>query len=341
MVQTTDLRNTDDAPLFGRLHRSWFGCVLVQRQVTAAVMVIVEKRLQMARQAGLVENNHVIQALATNRANDPFDIRPLPGRARSGQDLFDSHGLDLIHKFLSKDSIAIAQEIAGCRVPGERFPELVSGPLRGWMCRDSKMQNAPAVVCQHQKHVEDLKADRRHGEKVDRNQALYMVFQKGPPGLRGWFSPTDHVFAHAGFSDVDAKLQKLAVNPRGAPEWFFTTHDADPFANLLRNARPARLAPPNLPAPEKTEAFPVPSHHGRRLDQKDVGPPFLPDGRDPDPQESIRRGQFRPLPRALQNAELVAKDENLCLERRPDSEGCQESREQCRKYRRVWESTKE
>jgi hypothetical protein len=41
-----------------------------------------------------------------------------------------------------------------------------------------------------------------------------VVLRKGPPRLRGWSSPMDHVFAYAGLSDVDSQLQKLAVNPR-------------------------------------------------------------------------------------------------------------------------------
>src|SRR3982750_2921384 len=96
MVQTTGLRNTDDAPPFGGLYRSWFGCVLVQRQVTAAVMVVVDKRLEMAGQAGLMEHDDVIQALPANGANHPFDIGALPGRPWGRQDLFDAHRLYLL-----------------------------------------------------------------------------------------------------------------------------------------------------------------------------------------------------------------------------------------------------
>src|SRR4051794_32227163 len=109
MVQTTDLRNTDDVSLFGRLYRSWFGCVLVQRQVTAAVMVVVEKRSEMARQVSLVKNDHVVQALAANGPDHPFHIGALPGRARGRQHLFDTHGLHLFNEVTAEDPVAIAQ----------------------------------------------------------------------------------------------------------------------------------------------------------------------------------------------------------------------------------------
>jgi predicted Zn-dependent protease len=44
-------------------------------------------------QASFVEHDHVIQALAANGADHPFDICLLPGRAWRRQDLLDSHGI--------------------------------------------------------------------------------------------------------------------------------------------------------------------------------------------------------------------------------------------------------
>src|SRR3982751_3226218 len=110
MVQTTGLRNTDDASLFGRLYRSWFGCVLVQRQVTAAVMVVVDKGLELARQAGWMEHDHVIQALSANGANHPFDIGALPGRPWGRQDLLDAHRLHLLDEMESEDEVPTPED---------------------------------------------------------------------------------------------------------------------------------------------------------------------------------------------------------------------------------------
>jgi len=71
MMQAAHLRNTDHPSLCGRLHRPWFGRIFLQSQVTAGVMVVVQEGLQMVRQAGLVENNHVIEAFAAKGPNDP------------------------------------------------------------------------------------------------------------------------------------------------------------------------------------------------------------------------------------------------------------------------------
>lgn len=83
----------------------------------------------------------------------------------------------------------------------------MSGPFGRGVSGDGKMQDTPSVMSEHEKHVQNLKPDRRHGEEVDRNQTLEMIFQEGPPGLGWWFPTVSYVFAHARFADLDAQLQ--------------------------------------------------------------------------------------------------------------------------------------
>src|SRR5215471_4769483 len=78
-----------------------------------------------------------------------------------------------------------------------------------------EMEDASAVVSQNQEHVKHLKSDGRHGKEVDRDHALDVILQEGLPGLRGWIAPAYEVLAHAGFADVDAKLEQCAAHPSG------------------------------------------------------------------------------------------------------------------------------
>jgi hypothetical protein len=55
------------------------------------------------------------------------------------------------------------------------------------MCRDSEMQNSAAVMRQHQKYVQDLKADCRHGKEVNQYEILDVIVEEGFPGLDGDF----------------------------------------------------------------------------------------------------------------------------------------------------------
>src|SRR5947209_10238806 len=226
-------------------------------------MIVFNEISKVPVQASFIEHN---------------DISTLPRRARGGQDLFDPHCLDLVDKFFPEDPITISQQVLRRAVPGKGLPELLDAPFRCRMRGDGKVENPSTIVCQHQKHIQDLKPDGRHRKKVNRNHALDVIRKEGLPGLRGRSSPTHHVFAHAGLSDVDSELQKLTVNTRSAPYRVFTAHDPDQLSDLARHHRPAWFAMPYLPGPEQSKALAMPGNHGRCFDDEDAGPPFVPDG---------------------------------------------------------------
>src|SRR5215469_12660747 len=111
------------------------------------------------------------------------------------------------------------------------------------------MHDSPAVVSQNQEHIQDLKADRRHGKEVNRHHSLHMVVKEASPGLGGWLVAAHQVLAHARLADVDAELEQLTVNPRSAPEWVLTSHGANQLAHLFRarKAAPAYRVGPSRP----------------------------------------------------------------------------------------------
>ena len=111
-----------------------------------------------------------------------------------------AHGLHLVDEVLAKDLVAIAQQIPRGCIPGKGFAHLLRSPLRRRMSCDCEMHDSSALVRQHQKHVQDLEPDGRHGEEVDRHHALQVIVEERPPGLRGRISSPNHVLAHAGFT---------------------------------------------------------------------------------------------------------------------------------------------
>ena len=74
------------------------------------------------------------------------------------------------------------------------------------------------------------------------------------------------ILADAGFTDVDAQLEQLALNARCSPQWIFATQSADQFSNVFGNRRPPRSTVADLPGPEQTKALAVPSDDGVRFD---------------------------------------------------------------------------
>jgi hypothetical protein len=63
------------------------------------------------------------------------------------------------------------------------------------MSRDIEMEDAAAVMSQHQEHVEDLEPNRGNCEKIDRHQCLDVVLEEGTPRLRSRLAEPDHVLA--------------------------------------------------------------------------------------------------------------------------------------------------
>src|SRR6516162_5447546 len=104
-------------------------------------MIIVCESSEMARQAGFVAYDHVIQALSPNGPDDALDVGSLPRRPRRREHLFDAHRLHLLHEVRPQNPIAVAQQIARRGLPGEGLTQLLYGPFCGWTCGDTKMQN--------------------------------------------------------------------------------------------------------------------------------------------------------------------------------------------------------
>ena len=80
MVKAGDLWNPNDAPLFWRLDRADVWRIPRQRQVVAALVVILEEMPETARQIGLIQDDDMIQAFPANGSNHAFYIGPLPRR---------------------------------------------------------------------------------------------------------------------------------------------------------------------------------------------------------------------------------------------------------------------
>ena len=78
MVQASDLRDSDDVSItrWGRGARD--RRVLRQSQMSSGLVVVNQVGVQDATQVPLVENDNVIQALSTDRADYPLNVPVLP-----------------------------------------------------------------------------------------------------------------------------------------------------------------------------------------------------------------------------------------------------------------------
>lgn len=86
----------------------------------------------MAEQRSLIKDDYVVEAFAADRADHPFHICSLPGRAGSAKNLNDVHGLNLLCELVSEDSITIPEQIARRLFERERLPEVAGRSIRRW-----------------------------------------------------------------------------------------------------------------------------------------------------------------------------------------------------------------
>ena len=75
-------------------------------------MIVIDILAKESPQVLLVEDNHVIETLAAKTADDPFDVRALPRRARRRQDLLDAEPCDAPAEVPAVDRVAIPYPIA-------------------------------------------------------------------------------------------------------------------------------------------------------------------------------------------------------------------------------------
>jgi hypothetical protein len=138
---------------------------------------------------------------------------------------------------------------SAARNPRE-MPAPVVGRSGGRMGRHVEVEDAAPIMGKHQKHIQDLKADRGNGEEVDRHQRLDMVLQEYAPPLRWWLPAPHHVFADTGLANFDAQLEQFAVNSGSAPRRILAAHPANEIMNIQRNRWTTGSSAPYLPCPE-------------------------------------------------------------------------------------------
>ena len=146
VMQTADVWNGGDRAAGWRLDNTRHGRILVQREMSAPMVVIVDIALQVALQRALVQHGDVIEALASKGADHALNVRILPRRTRCRQHFFDAHLLHGPLKIGSVNRITVSDSKARRGVPRPRLAELLSGPRRGRMRRDIHVDDAASVV---------------------------------------------------------------------------------------------------------------------------------------------------------------------------------------------------
>src|SRR5258708_36530692 len=103
----------------------------MQRPVSSDLVVIAGIRLEGAAQGSFTHDHNMVEALAPDRSDEPFDMAILPRRARCGRMVTDSQGPQSAMDDCTVRPDAIPKEIARGLLPGERLGDVPGRPFRG------------------------------------------------------------------------------------------------------------------------------------------------------------------------------------------------------------------
>ena len=184
VMQATDFGNREDRAEFRWLDGSSIGRIFVEREMSARPVIIGKVARQGAAQVSFAKDENVIQTLAPDRADDPLRKGVLPGAVRRREDFIDPHALHSVPKLLAVDLVTVAQEIGRRGVVREGVHDLLGGPVGGGVLGHVEVDEAPAVVSEHDENKEDAQARGWHRKEIQRDQVPDMVGKERPPGLR-------------------------------------------------------------------------------------------------------------------------------------------------------------
>src|SRR5689334_4582649 len=197
---------------------------------------------------------------------------------------------------------------------GKCFSHLLRNPEAVRMAGDIEVQNAPAIMSNHEEAIEHTKRERRNGEEIHCRDHFTMVTQKCFPSPASITKPgcTSHPARDRSLGDIKSKLQQFTVNPRRTPGRILGDHPENQCAQFPADS-PSATADlvAATPAPIAAKSCPMPAHHRLRSDDQKGALPLRPDLAHAHPEQPIGRCQLESLLAALENGKLLTKGQIL------------------------------
>src|SRR5262249_39877096 len=133
-VETAEPSDWCDAPdcLRGAMERR----ILVECKVRAHPIVVGGVIRQHMPEVPFPQYHDMVEALASDRANQPFNMTVLPWRTWSDWPVANAHGLQATGDRGAIRGVAVSDEVARRLIPWKRFGALPGDPLCGWIVCD-------------------------------------------------------------------------------------------------------------------------------------------------------------------------------------------------------------
>jgi hypothetical protein len=111
-----------------------------------------------------------------------------------------------VPKWLPVDAVAVAEQIGRRGLVGEGVDELLSGPGSGGVLGDVEVDNAPAVVSEHDEDEQDTEVNGGHRKEIDRDQVPNVIGEERSSGLRGLGATPGHEAGDRALGNLEAEL---------------------------------------------------------------------------------------------------------------------------------------
>ena len=204
-----------------------------------------------------------------------------------------------------------------------RLSQLLYKPKRTGISRHIEMQDAPTIVADDEKAVQNTKSERWDGEKVHRSNGLAMVSEERQPSLhRVWISRgSPDPSRDTPFREIESQLEQFAVNTRCSPGRILGNHAEDQGANLFADALPSScLSDSGDPRPIQTKSRSMPVYDGSRSDQDERLPPPGPAHSQRNPEQFVQGSQSTSRSLRVQCQQLPTESHVFEGEVRPATE---------------------
>src|SRR5215468_4404956 len=115
----------------------------------------------------VIEDDHMIQALATNASDHPLDVAVLPRTPRCDENFVSAHSFNSRPEGFTVDSVAVSNHKPGSAVFRKCFDNLLCRPNRRGMLRDIEVDDASTIVRQDNEDIEDSQANCSDCEEIN------------------------------------------------------------------------------------------------------------------------------------------------------------------------------
>jgi hypothetical protein len=109
--------------------------ILVERKMRARGIVVGRVICQQMTKVSFPQHHGMVEALASDRSDQPFNMTVLPWRTWRDRPVANAHGSQPARDRGTIRRVTVSDEIAGRLIPWECLGDLLGDPLGGRICR--------------------------------------------------------------------------------------------------------------------------------------------------------------------------------------------------------------